>query len=201
VLHFSTDYVFDGSGGTPWRETDRPNPINAYGEGKRDGELLLQEAMAGGRYWIVRTSWVFGLQGGNFLKTILRLAREREQLSVVDDQIGAPTPAALIADIGAQLLRVQPASGIYHLATAGETSWYGYARHAIARARASGLPMRLANAALTPIGSDGYPTPAARPRNSRLDCTKIEQALSVRLPDWRQTVDRTVDELLENGSV
>lgn len=195
VLHFSTDYVFGGSAGTPWRETDTPAPLNAYGASKLAGERLLQDAMADGRYWIIRTSWVFGLHGGNFLKTMLRLAQERDQLSVVDDQIGAPTSAALIAETSARLLRVQPASGIYHLAAAGETSWYGYARHAIAHARARGLPIRLAADALKPIPTSEYPTPAARPRNSRLDCTKIEQALSIALPDWRQGVEQAIDAL------
>ena len=181
--------------GDSYTETDTPAPLNAYGASKLAGERLLQDAMADGRYWIIRTSWVFGLHGGNFLKTMLRLAQERDQLSVVDDQIGAPTSAALIAETSARLLRVQPASGIYHLAAAGETSWYGYARHAIAHARARGLPIRLAADALKPIPTSDYPTPAARPRNSRLDCTKIEQALSIALPDWRQGVEQAIDAL------
>lgn len=194
VLHFSTDYVF-GRQEDAFTETDTPAPLNAYGASKLAGERLLQDAMADGRYWIIRTSWVFGLHGGNFLKTMLRLAQERDQLSVVDDQIGAPTSAALIAETSARLLRVQPASGIYHLAAAGETSWYGYARHAIDHARARGLPIRLAADALKPIPTSDYPTPAARPRNSRLNCTKIEQALSIALPDWRQGVEQVIDAL------
>lgn len=197
VLHFSTDYVFGGQGDATraYIESDTPAPLNAYGISKLAGERLLQDAMADGRYWIIRTSWVFGLHGGNFLKTMLRLAQERDQLSVVDDQIGAPTSAALIAETSTRLLRVQPANGIYHLAAAGETSWYGYARHAIAHARACGLPIRLAADALKPIPTSDYPTPAARPRNSRLNCTKIEQALSIALPDWRQGVEQVIDAL------
>lgn len=194
VLHFSTDYVF-GRQEDAFTETDTPAPLNAYGASKLAGERLLQDTMADGRYWIIRTSWVFGLHGGNFLKTMLRLAQERDQLSVVDDQIGAPTSAVLIAETSARLLRVQPASGIYHLAAAGETSWYGYARHAIAHVRARGLPIRLAADALKPIPTSDYPTPAARPRNSRLNCTKIEQALSIALPDWRQGVEQAIDAL------
>ena len=202
LLHYSTDYVFNGAAGHPYAETDRPEPLNAYGRSKLAGETAMA-AILGAQHpwWILRTSWVYGLHGGNFLKTMLKLAQSKESLQVVADQIGAPTSATLIAATSAQLLRIRPASGIYHLAAAGETSWYGFARHAIAHARARGLPMRLAADALRPITSAEYPTPARRPGNSRLDCTKLERALSIRLPDWQGAVVETVDVLLENESV
>lgn len=201
-LHYSTDYVFSGEAEHPYRESDSPAPINAYGRSKIDGEIAVAEIMGNHcPWWIIRTSWVYGLHGSNFLKTILKLAQTRDSLNVVADQIGAPTSAALIADISARLLQAKPASGIYHLTGAGQTSWYGFAQAAIARARKQGQQGSLNLDRIRPITSAEYPTPAKRPGNSRLDCTKLEQALSIRLPDWQQTVELTVDDLLESGKV
>lgn len=191
LLHYSTDYVFDGGGDRPWREDDPVAPLNVYGESKLAGEQAIRAVMAetGVRCWILRTTWVFAGHGGNFLRTMLRLAREREQLSVIADQIGAPTSAALIADISAAILARPPAPGLYHLAAAGVTSWHEYACRVIALAAAQGLPLKLAAGAVRGIASSEYPTPARRPLNSRLDCSRLEQALGLRLPPWQQDVD------------
>jgi dTDP-4-dehydrorhamnose reductase len=229
-LHYSTDYVFSGEANPPnlpskqgrsqspflergmpagqgdslrpYTEADHPDPINAYGRSKLAGEIAVAEIMGNHcPWWIIRTSWVYGLHGSNFLKTMLKLAQTRDSLNVVADQIGAPTSAALIADISARLLQAKPASGIYHLTGAGQTSWHGFAKAAIAHARKQGLQGPLNEDRIRPITSAEYPTPAKRPGNSRLDCTKLEQALSIRLPDWQQTVELTVDDLLESGKV
>ena len=200
LLHYSTDYVFDGSGQKPWHETDTAAPLNAYGRSKLAGEQAIGSILDGcDRHWIIRTSWVFGRHGSNFLKTILRLACERDQLTVVDDQVGAPTSARLLAETSIALLDARPPAGLYHLAAAGETSWYGYARHAIEYARGRGMPVRLAPEALQPIPSAAYPSPAARPKNSRLHCGKIERTLSIELPDWRNDVQQVVDQLVGNA--
>lgn len=201
-LHYSTDYVFSGEAEHPYSESDSPDPINAYGRSKLAGEIAVAEIMGNHcPWWIIRTSWVYGLHGSNFLKTMLKLGQTRDSLNVVADQIGAPTSAAVIADISARLLQAKPASGIYHLTGAGQTSWHGFAKAAIAHARKQGMQGPLNEDRIQPITSAEYPTPAKRPGNSRLDCTKLEQALSIRLPDWQQTVELTVDDLLESGKV
>ncbi|MDR1648285.1 MAG: dTDP-4-dehydrorhamnose reductase [Zoogloeaceae bacterium] len=195
VLHYSTDYVFDGSGTRPWRETDTPAPLNVYGQSKLAGERALAAATA--QHLILRTSWVFGAYGGNFARTMLRLAAERESLTVVDDQIGAPTAASLLADVSAQLLgrllsqpRADFPYGLYHCAAAGETSWFGYAQYLIAAARAHGIPLKLPEAGLQPTCSAHYPTPARRPANSRLDCRHFCQTFGLTLPAWQESVER-----------
>ena len=197
LVHYSTDYVFDGSGTTPWRETDATGPLGVYGQTKREGELAVARWS---RHLIFRTSWVYAARGGNFARTMLRLAQERETLSVVDDQIGAPTGAELLADITAHALcRVQShpdLAGLYHLAAAGETSWHGYARHVIDYARQQGAPIKVAPDAVLPIPTSAYPLPAPRPLNSRLDTTRLQAAFGVVLPDWRCGVERMLDEIL-----
>ena len=199
LVHYSSDYVFDGSGSAPWREDDAPGPLGAYGRSKLAGEELIRAS--GCRHLIFRTSWVFSARGGNFLRTMLKLARERDALKVVDDQIGAPTSAELLADVSAHALRRANGeaafAGTYHVAAAGETSWHGYARHAIERARRRGAEVRVADDAIAPIASAAYPQAAQRPLNSRLDTSKLRRAFELALPPWQAGVDRVVDELTE----
>ncbi len=199
LVHYSTDYVFDGSGMTPWREDDPVAPVNEYGRGKLAGEENIRTA--GGRHLIFRTSWVYAARGNNFAKTMLKLAQERDALKVIDDQYGAPTGADLLADITAHALRAvmaQPElAGTYHVAPAGETTWHGYARHVIGRARAAGLPVKVAEDAIAAVPTSEFPTPARRPANSRLDTAKLRSAFGLHLPDWRVGVDRMLTEILE----
>ena len=199
LVHYSTDYVFDGSGQAPWREDAATDPLSVYGTTKLAGEQAI--AASACRHLIFRTSWVYAARGGNFAKTMLRLAGERERLSVVDDQIGAPTGAELIADITAHAVRavqVQAApGGIYHLAAAGHTSWHGYASFVIALAREAGVPLRVAADAIDAVGSTTFPAPAQRPKNSRLALDKIEQAFQLVMPPWQTGVARMLTEFLE----
>jgi dTDP-4-dehydrorhamnose reductase len=198
MVHYSTDYVFDGSGSKPWTELDTPAPLSVYGASKLAGEQGI--AASGARHLIFRTSWVYAARGGNFAKTMLRLAHEREALSVINDQIGAPTGADLLADVTAHAivrLTAQPQlAGLYHLAAAGETSWYGYAQHVFAQARAHGKALKLDDAQLNAIPSADYKTAAQRPLNSRLDCSKTRSLLMVHLPEWQFGVRRMLDETL-----
>ena len=195
LVHYSTDYVFDGSGTAPWSETDRPAPLNQYGQSKLQGEQSIVQS--GCRHLIFRTSWVYGARGNNFAKTMLRLAAEREQLSVIDDQVGAPTGADLLADVTSHALKRamgQPQlSGLYHLAAAGETSWFGYARYVIEQARSMGAVLAVQN--IEPILTTAYPTPAKRPHNSRLDTRKVSQSFTLQLPDWQHGVSRMLKEI------
>lgn len=195
LLHYSTDYVFDGRGSIPWRESDTVAPLNHYGLSKLLGEQGIQAT--GCRHLIFRTSWVYGTHGNNFAKTMLRLARERDQLRVIDDQIGAPTGAELLADVSAHALRSafgNPAlAGIYHLAPAGEASWYDYARFVIAEARANGEA--LAVQSIEAIPTSAYPTPAKRPNNSRLDTRKLRECFELHLPHWQDGVSRMLKEV------
>lgn len=195
LVHFSTDYVFDGSGSTAWCETDRTAPLNQYGLSKLHGEQAIQAS--GCRHLIFRTSWVYAARGNNFARTMLRLAAERERLSVIDDQIGAPTGAELLADVSAHAIRqavLQPGlGGLYHLAAAGETSWCGYARHVIDQARRDGAV--LAVQAIEPIPSSAYPVAATRPKNSRLDTGKLSRSFNLHLPDWKSGVSRMLMEI------
>jgi dTDP-4-dehydrorhamnose reductase len=195
LVHYSTDYVFDGSGTVPWRETDAPAPLNVYGQTKLAGER--QVAAACTRHLLLRTSWVFAARGGNFAKTMLRLAAQRETFSVVDDQVGAPTSAELLADASAHMLRAavaQPGlAGLYHCTAAGETSWHAYARFVVDQARARGWPLQATAEGIGPIPSCDYPTPAPRPLNSRLDCDKLRSTFGLRLPPWQAHVLRMLD--------
>ena len=197
LVHYSTDYVFDGSGNQPWKETDSTGPLNVYGATKLAGEQAIQAS--GCQHLIFRTSWVYASRGNNFAKTMLRLAQEREALNVINDQIGAPTGAELIADVTAHVLRQwqdHPATaGLYHLAAQGETSWYDYAQYVFDWARSEGLPLALQSA--SPIPSEDYPTPAIRPKNSRLNCQKLETTFDLQLPDWKQGVERMMTEVFD----
>lgn len=200
-VHYSTDYVFDGSGERPWREEDATNPLSVYGQTKRDGEIAAARCR---KHLIFRTSWVYAARGGNFIRTMLKLAQERERLTVINDQVGAPTGADLLADVTAHAVRAVCATparsdlaGLYHLVAGGETSWYGYARLIIEQARNAGLPVRVAPDAIVPIPTEAYPLPAPRPRNSRLDTSKLRAAYDLVLPDWRSGVLRALTEILK----
>lgn len=182
LIHYSTDYVFDGAKATPYTEEDVPAPLAAYGHSKLAGELAI--AAAGGRHLIIRTSWVYGLHGSNFMKTMLRLGRERDELRVVGDQFGAPTWTRHLADVTALILaRAEMPDGLYHLAAAGETSWHGYAEAIFAEALRAGLMEKVP--AVRRITSADYPLPAKRPSNSRLDCSRFRRDFGLALPDWR----------------
>lgn len=198
LIHYSTDYVFDGSGTTPWREGDATAPLNVYGATKLAGEQAIKAS--GCRHLVFRTSWVYAARGGNFAKTMLRLAAERDSLTVIADQFGAPTGAELIADVSAHCLvraRADPAlDGLYHLAAAGETCWNGYARHVVGFAHDHGVALRVMPDALARIATSDYPTPAKRPLNSRLDTGTLRVAFGLTLPDWRDGVDRMLTEHL-----
>lgn len=202
LVHYSTDYVFDGGGDQPWRETDTTGPLSVYGRTKLEGEQLIRQT--GCRHLIFRTSWVYGTRGGNFAKTMLRLAQERDTLSVVNDQVGAPTGADLLADVTAHAIRTarhDPAvSGLYHLAAAGATSWHGYAQYVLELAQAKGVALRVAPAQVRPIATEAYPLPARRPKNSRLDTTKFIGTFDLHLPDWHYHVNRLMDELIRQES-
>ncbi|MDD1009912.1 dTDP-4-dehydrorhamnose reductase [Pseudomonas shahriarae] len=196
LIHYSTDYVFNGDGLAPWLETASVSPVNHYGTSKLAGEQAI--IASGCKYLIFRTSWVYGARGNNFAKTMLRLAKDRETLSVIADQIGAPTGADLIADVTAlailQVQRYPELAGLYHLAAAGEVSWHGYASHVIDFARANGE--ELAVTAINPIDTSAYPTPARRPLNSRLDTQKLRDNFSLHLPEWQSGVTRMLREVL-----
>lgn len=197
LVHYSTDYVFDGSKESPYVPADTTHPLSVYGATKRQGEEAIEAS--GCRFLIFRTSWVFSAHGGNFVKTMLRLAKERDALSIVADQHGAPTSAELIADVTALAIAGHRQgvckSGIYHLTAAGETTWHGFASHIVARAAANGVTLKAAVERITPIPTDAYPLPAPRPKNSRLDTSALSSALLLQFPDWTVHVNRTVDQL------
>ena len=199
LVHYSTDYVFDGSGDKPWLESDATAPLNVYGATKLEGEQLIQQS--GCRHLILRTSWVYGARGGNFIRTMLKLARERDSLNIIDDQIGAPTGADLLADVTAHAIRAAQqrpeVSGLYHLVSGGEISWHGYARFVIEFAARSGIDIKVARDAIKAVPSSAFPTPAQRPHNSRMDTAKLRQTFDLHLPDWRVGVARMLSEVLE----
>ena len=199
LVQYSTDYVFDGSGERPWTESDPTGPLNVYGRTKLQGEEAIVHS--GCKHLIFRTSWVYAARGGNFARTMLRLARERDSLSVVDDQIGAPTGADLLADVTAHALRrvlQQPElAGLYHLVAGGETSWHGYASCVIEQARSAGVDIRVAAGAIQPVPTSAFPAPAARPRNSRLATNKLQGSFGLHLPHWQIGVARMLTEILE----
>lgn len=194
-VHYSTDYVFDGSGSLPWSEEDATGPLNLYGLSKLKGELAIRNS--GCRHLIFRTSWVYGLRGNNFARTMLRLAQEREALSVISDQFGAPTGADLIADVTAHAIRRRFLSddldGLYHLAPKGETSWFEYAKYCIESARSKGLALRVKPSSICPISTAEYKTAALRPLNSRLCINKVQNVFDIVLPDWRSGADRLLE--------
>jgi dTDP-4-dehydrorhamnose reductase len=198
LVHYSTDYVYPGTGETPWKETDDPAPLSVYGQTKLEGDKAIEAS--GAKHLIFRTSWVYSARGSNFMKTMLRLGTEREALKVVSDQIGSPTPARLIAEVTALALHRLGGEralgpGVYHLAPRGETSWHGFAREIVAQAIARGHELAIDPARVDPIPTADWPTPAARPLNSRLSVDRIEKGLGIRLPDWKAQLALTLAEL------
>jgi len=198
LVHYSSDYVFDGSGDAPRDEEAGPGAQSIYGQSKAAGDFSIQTS--GCAHLILRTSWVYGARGGNFARTMLRLAQQREEIKVVADQVGAPTGAELLADVSAHMIRhtlVNPTLvGLYNVVAVGETSWHGYARHVIETARARGLPIRVQPEGIRAIPTSDYPTPAVRPLNSRLSTEKVRRHFGLTLPHWKQGVDRMLDEIL-----
>ena len=198
MVHYSTDYVFDGSGNAPWKEDDATGPLSVYGTTKLEGEQLVAQHCA--RHLILRTSWVYAARGGNFAKTMLRLAKERERLTVIDDQFGAPTGAELLADVTAHAIRatlLDPGkSGLYHLVAGGETSWHGYARFVLEQAKAAGVELKAGPEAVDPVPTSAFPTPAKRPQNSRLNTQKLQVTFGLTLPHWQAGVARMLRETL-----
>lgn len=196
LIHYSTDYVFDGSGSKPWTEQDATGPLSVYGQTKLEGE---QAVAQNPKHLILRTSWVYATRGGNFAKTMLRLAGERDSLTVINDQFGAPTSAELLADVTAHAIRslqVKPElAGLYHCIAAGETTWHGYAQFVLEQATALGLPLKATADKVAPTATSNYPTPAKRPLNSRLDTTKLQAAFGLRLPHWQDGVKRMLIEI------
>jgi len=199
LVHYSTDYIFDGSGDTPWLETDTTGPLSIYGKTKLEGEELIRAS--GSQHLIFRTSWVYAARGANFAKTMLRLARERDQLAVINDQIGAPTGADLLADITAHAIRTAlqrpDVSGLYHLVAGGQTSWHGYASFVIEYARLAGIDIMVSPESIQPVPTNAFPLPAPRPKNSRLDTGKLQDTFGLTLPHWQSGVIRMLTEILE----
>lgn len=198
LVHYSTDYVFDGSGNRPWIETDQPAPLSVYGRTKLEGEQLIAEA--GAKHLILRTSWVYAARGGNFAKTMLRLAQERERLTVIDDQWGAPTGADLLADVTAHALRhlhKHPEdAGLYHCVAAGETTWNAYAKYVLARTGIENSAIKIVAKEVAPVPTSAFPTPAVRPHNSRLNTDKLQTTFGLQLPHWQTGVARMLAEIL-----
>ena len=199
LINYSTDYVFDGSGDKPWLETDTTAPLSVYGATKLEGEQLIQQS--GCQHLIFRTSWVYGARGGNFAKTMLRLAQQRDTLTVINDQIGAPTGADLLADITAHAICTAKTraelSGLYHLVAGGETSWHGYASFVLNFARRAGVTLKVSPDAIQAVPTSAFPTPAKRPLNSRLDTKKLQHSFDLNLPLWQNGVERMLTEILD----
>lgn len=201
LIHYSTDYVFDGSGSKPWVETDPTGPLSVYGSTKLEGEEAIRASEC--HHLIFRTSWVYAAHGGNFAKTMLRLAQEGKRLTVIDDQIGAPTGADLLADVTAHAIRTAlqkpELSGLYHLVAGGETSWHGYACFVLNLARQAGIELKVAAENVIPVPTSAFPLPARRPLNSRLDARNLQTTFDVHLPLWRTGVARMLTEILASG--
>lgn len=195
LVHFSSDYVYPGDGDQAWSETSRTGPLSVYGRTKLQGDQAIENS--GADYVIFRTSWVYSARGNNFMKTMLRLAKSKSELRIVADQVGAPTPARLIAQVTSLSLHAKLARGIYHLAPAGEISWHGFAQEIFRKAEERGEKLTMGPENAYPIPTSDYPTPATRPLNSRMVIRKIEKALNVRLPDWQSQLDQTLSEYLE----
>ena len=198
LVHYSTDYVFNGTGNRPWAEEDVTGPLNVYGETKLEGEQSIRET--GCQYLIFRTSWVYATRGSNFAKTMLRFAKEREKISVINDQFGAPTGADFLADLTTIAMRVArhrpDVSGLYHAVAAGDTDWYGYAKHVIEFARANGQQIQVKPQGILAVPMTAFPTPARRPGNSRMNTTKLRETFQVVPPAWQYGVDRMLTEAL-----
>lgn len=203
LVHYSTDYVFDGSGDKPWLETDVPAPLSVYGRTKLEGEQLI--SASGCKHLIFRTSWVYAARGGNFAKTMLKLAQERDVLKVINDQTGAPTGAELLADVTAHALRQAAAqfaaghdlSGLYHLAAGGQTTWFDYANHVLSHAKQAQYAIKIVASSVVPVPTSAFQTAAKRPLNSRLDTNKIQSTFGLTLPHWTIGVNRMLTEHLE----
>jgi dTDP-4-dehydrorhamnose reductase len=200
LIHYSSDYVYKGDGDKLWSEEDKAEPLSAYGKSKLAGDEAIQEYLD--NYLILRTSWVYSARGSNFMKTMLRLAKERESLNIVNDQFGSPTPARLIAEVTAlavyKLILGSPIdSGIYHLAPKGKTSWYDFAQGIFTLARQKGYELNVQPNTVKGIPTQQYPTPAVRPKNSCLNLDAIEAALNIQLPDWKTQLDITLNEYLD----
>jgi dTDP-4-dehydrorhamnose reductase len=200
LVHYGTDYIFPGTGSDPWKETDNPSPLNIYGKSKLEGEAKILES--GCRYIILRTSWVYSARGRNFLNTMLKIAREKDCIRVVNDQIGAPTSSELIADVTGRILSWRGSHpGIYHLAAEGEASWCDFARTILSNAEEMGAILKAKPESIIPVSSSEYLTPAVRPRNSRLNTDRIRTAFGVHLPHWSSGVRRVLAELIQNRSL
>ncbi len=198
LVHYSTDYVFDGSGDKPWREDDPTQPLNVYGASKLEGEQNI--ISSGCSYLIFRTSWVYSSHGDNFAKKMISLAMQRDELKVINDQIGAPTGAKLLADCTAKViphvLADYELGGLYHLSASGEASWYEYACFVLDQARSFGINLKVTPESVIPVSSDSFPTPAKRPHNSRLDCSKFSKVFGIELPNWKVGVSEMLDSYL-----
>ncbi|HAU57682.1 MAG TPA: dTDP-4-dehydrorhamnose reductase [Comamonadaceae bacterium] len=198
LVHYSTDYVFDGSGSRPWVETDAPAPLSCYGRTKLEGEQHIQQS--GCKHLVLRTSWVYAARGGNFAKTMLRLAQERDRLTVIDDQWGAPTGADLLADVTAHAVRhlqQHPEhGGLYHCVAGGETNWNLYAKYVLSQAVQAQLAIKIKATEVAPVPTSAFPTPATRPHNSRLNTAKLQSTFGLQLPHWQQGVARMLTEIL-----
>jgi len=202
LVHYSTDYVFDGGGDTPWLETDATGPLSVYGRTKLEGETLITQSNP--RHLIFRTSWVYAARGGNFAKTMLRLGQEREKLTVINDQFGAPTGADLIADVTAHAIRQvmqngtsdDALAGIYHLVASGCTTWFDYAKHVLAQAQQAQVAIKFKATQVEPVTTNAFPTPALRPHNSRLNTDKLQRTFALTLPPWQDGVNRMLAEIL-----
>jgi dTDP-4-dehydrorhamnose reductase len=195
LVHYSSDYVYPGYGEEPWQETSETGPLSVYGQTKLEGDLAIQQS--GCEHFIFRTSWVYSARGGNFMKTMLRLAQNKTELNIVADQIGAPTPARLIAQITTLAIKSNMPSGLYHLAPQGETSWHGFAQEIFRLAKARGETLTMGPENAHPIPTSDFPTPAKRPLNSRMALGKLEMALNLKMPDWQSQLEQTLSEFLE----
>jgi dTDP-4-dehydrorhamnose reductase len=199
LVQYSTDYVFDGRGSKPWEETDPTGPLSVYGKTKLEGEQRVAASCT--NHVILRTSWVYAARGGNFAKTMLRLAGERDRLTVVNDQFGAPTGADLLADVTAHIVRsalaqsTHDVAGTYHLAAAGETSWHGYAQFVVGEALKAGRHLKASPETVDPVPASAFPTPAVRPGNSRLNTAKLRARFGLELPAWQLGVARLLAEI------
>lgn len=195
LVHYSSDYVYPGTGDMPWTENDATQPLNVYGQTKLEGDEAIVDS--GADALIFRTSWVYSARGNNFMKTMLRLAQSKPELSIVSDQVGTPTPARLIAEITALAVYGRLNAGIYHLAPTGETSWQGFAQEIFRLTQQAGKELMMGPEKALPIPTRDYPTPAQRPLNSRLSVSKLEKALGIRMPNWQTGLAQTLDEYLE----
>lgn len=195
LVHYSSDYVYPGNGTQPWHETSDPGPLSVYGQTKLEGDKAIEQS--GAEHFIFRTSWVYSARGNNFMKTMLRLAKSKPELSIVADQIGAPTPARLIAQITAMAIQSNIPGGVYNLAPNGETSWHGFACNIFRLAQQAGQQLKMGPENATPIPTSDFPTPAERPLNSRLNLNKLEASLDIKLPDWPSQLALTLHEYLD----